>query len=72
VDARRTCAAFADAVAGDSFDRQKAGEGATLRVGSAERLRDIVLTALERIHALLEPEQRKRLAYLIRTGTLVF
>jgi Spy/CpxP family protein refolding chaperone len=72
VDARRTCAAFADAVAGDTFDRQKASDGATLRVGSAEHLRDIVLTALERIHELLEPEQRKRLAYLIRTGTLVF
>ena len=72
VDARRTSAAFADAVGGDAFDRQKAGDGATLRVGSAERLRDVVLTALERIHSLLEPEQRKRLAYLIRTGTLVF
>jgi len=72
VDARRTSAAFADAVAGDTFDRQKATDGAAFRVGSAERLRDVVLTALERIHALLEPEQRKRLAYLIRTGTVVF
>ena len=72
VDARRTSAAFADAVAGDTFERQKASDGATRRVGSAERLRDVVLLALERIHALLEPEQRKRFAYLIRTGTLVF
>jgi Spy/CpxP family protein refolding chaperone len=72
VDARRTSAAFADAVAGDTFDRQKATDGAGLRVGSAGRLRDTVLTALERIHELLEPEQRKRLAYLIRTGTLTF
>lgn len=71
VDARRTSAAFADAVAGDTFDAQKAAEGAALRVGSAERLRDVILTALERIHVLLEPEQRKRLAYLIRTGTVV-
>src|SRR5262245_57751969 len=32
VDGRRTLAAFADAVAGESFDEQKAAEAATLRV----------------------------------------
>ena len=37
---------------------------------SAERLRDAVVKALQQIHALLDAEQRKRLAYLIRTGTL--
>src|SRR3954468_17478375 len=42
VDRRRTVAAFADAVAGDSFNPGKAGEGGTLRVQSAERLRDAV------------------------------
>ena len=70
VDSRRTLAAFADAVAGSAFDQQQAGEGAALRVKSAERLRDVVVKALGQIHALLEPEQRERLAYLIRTGTL--
>jgi len=39
-------------------------------VKSAERLRDAVTKALSKIHALLEDEQRKRLAYLIRTGVL--
>jgi hypothetical protein len=29
-----------------------------------------VLNALKKIHALLDPEQREKLAYLIRTGTL--
>ena len=38
---------------------------------SAERLRGAVTTALAKLHALLRPEQRERLAYLIRTGTLV-
>jgi Spy/CpxP family protein refolding chaperone len=70
VDRRRTVAAFADAVAGEAFDTAKAGEGGDLRVKSAERLRGAVLQALQRIHAVLSPEQRSRLAYLIRTGTL--
>jgi Spy/CpxP family protein refolding chaperone len=70
VDRRRTVSAFADAVAGDPFDLIKAGEGGDLRVKSAERLRDAVIKALQQIHALLNPEQRARLAYLIRTGTL--
>jgi Spy/CpxP family protein refolding chaperone len=70
VDRRRTVAAFADAVAGDPFDVAKAAEGGDLRVKSAERLRDAVLKALQQIHAVLNPDQRVRLAYLIRTGTL--
>jgi LTXXQ motif family protein len=71
VDGRRTTAAFADAVAGDRFDDAKAGEGAALRVKSAERLRDAVVQALSRIHALLDGAQREQLAYMIRTGALV-
>jgi Spy/CpxP family protein refolding chaperone len=71
VDRRRTVAAFADAVAGDTFDAAKAGEGGDLRVRSAQRLRDAVLKALQQIHAVLTPDQRVRLAYLIRTGTLL-
>ena len=70
VDGRRATTALADAIAGESFDQQRAGEGGSLRVASAEHLRDAVLKALGRIHALLEPDQRERLAYLIRTGTL--
>ncbi len=70
VDGRRTVSALADAVASESFDNAKAIEGAALRVKSAERLRDAVVTALGRIHALLEPAQREKLAYLIRTGAL--
>jgi Spy/CpxP family protein refolding chaperone len=71
VDRRRTVAAFADALAADTFDPAKADEGGDLRVKSAERLRDAVLKAMQQIHAVLRPEQRARLAYLIRTGTLV-
>jgi Spy/CpxP family protein refolding chaperone len=70
VDRRRTVAAFADALAGDAFDAARAREGGDQRVKSAERLRDALLKALPQIHALLNPEQRVRLAYLIRTGAL--
>jgi Spy/CpxP family protein refolding chaperone len=70
VDRRRTMSAFADAVAGETFDDGKAKDGADLRVSSAQRLRDAVTKALGRIHAVLDNEQRAQLAYLIRTGTL--
>jgi Spy/CpxP family protein refolding chaperone len=71
VDRQRTLAAFADALSGDAFDSAKAGAGGDLRTQSAQRLRDAVLKALQQIHAILNPEQRGRLAHLIRTGTLV-
>jgi Spy/CpxP family protein refolding chaperone len=70
VDQRRTTAAFADAVSGDSFDESKVNEAAEARVKSAERLRAAVVKALGRIHATLDPEQRAKLAYLLRTGAL--
>ncbi len=71
VDRRRTVASLADAVAGETFDAAKAGEGGDLRVQSAGRLRDAVLKALQQIHAVLKAEQRVQFAYLIRTGALV-
>jgi Spy/CpxP family protein refolding chaperone len=71
VDRQRTLAAFADALSADAFDSAKASAGGDLRTQSAQRLRDAVLKALQQIHAILNPEQRGRLAHLIRTGTLV-
>jgi Spy/CpxP family protein refolding chaperone len=71
VDRRRTLAAFADAVAGATFDEARATEAGQRRVDTAQRLKDAVQTALRAIHALLDPEQREKLAYLIRTGTLI-
>ncbi|HEX3596850.1 MAG TPA: Spy/CpxP family protein refolding chaperone [Polyangiaceae bacterium] len=70
VDNRRSTSAFADGISGEAFDETKVAEAATLRVQTAERLRDAVVKALRRIHAVLDPEQRERLAYLIRTGAL--
>ena len=70
VDRRRTVATFADALATDTFDAAKAAEAGELRVQSAARLRDAVLRALQRMHGVLNAEQRARLAYLIRSGML--
>src|SRR5262245_47326573 len=70
VDSRRTLAAFADAVSGANFDEGKAAAGANLRLDGAERLKEAVLDALRKLHALLRAEQRDQLAYLIRTGRL--
>jgi hypothetical protein len=70
VDRRRSLSGFADAVGGPTFDAARAKESAALRVATAERLRDAVTAALGRLHALLDNDQRERLAYLIRTGVL--
>jgi len=70
VDLRRTLAEFADALSGEAFDAAKTAEAGDRRVASATRLRDAVVRALQQIHAILTPEQRERLAYLIRSGML--
>ncbi len=71
VDDRRALTAFADAVAGETFEAARAAEAQRLRVQSAERLQGTILKTIEGMHARLDPEQRARLAYLIRTGTLL-
>ena len=71
VDDRRTLADFADAVAGEAFDAAKAAAGGDRRVESSRRLREALVRSLQQIHAVLSPDQRQRLAYLIRTGVLI-
>ena len=70
VDDRRSLSDFADAVSAETFDAAKAAAGADRRVETAKRLKDAVVRALQQIHAMLNPEQRARLAYLIRSGVL--
>jgi len=72
VDRAKGLAALADSVSAEQFDASRAGEGAALGVASAERMRSATLSALEGLHALLEPDQRRTLAYLIRTGAISF
>ena len=71
VDDRRALALLADAAQGETFGDDAAAEAARLRVQSAERLQRKIVDSLRRIHALLGPEQRTRLTYLLRTGALV-
>jgi len=71
VDDRRALALLADAADSDPYDSGKADEAVRLRVRSTEQVQQKVGESLARMHALLEPEQRSRLAYLLRTGTLV-
>jgi Spy/CpxP family protein refolding chaperone len=70
VDQRRTTSSLAEAVSGESFDEPKARAAADERTKSTERVQGAVVRALARIHALLKPEQRAKLAYLLRTGAL--
>lgn len=70
VDHRRSVGAFADALAAEVFDVDAASAAAEERVQSAARLKAAVLKALQQTHAMLTPEQRQRLAYLLRSGQL--
>jgi Spy/CpxP family protein refolding chaperone len=70
VDDRRSLAEFADALAGEAFDAARAATAGERRVEAARRLREKLVASLQQIHAMLNPDQRARLAYLIRTGVL--
>jgi len=70
VDERRAAGMLADLAGAGEFDQAKANEVAGLRVKSAERVQEALVKTLSRLHSILSPEQREKLAYLIRTGTL--
>ena len=70
VDQRRRTSALAEALEGNTFDEAKAQRAGEEQVKSAERVRTAVEGALKRIHAVLDDEQRRTLAYLLRTGVL--
>ena len=71
VDHRRSSGALADAIEGDTFDEARVAAAADQRVKSAQAIRDAVVKALRAIHAQLSPDQRRELAYLLRTGQLL-
>jgi Spy/CpxP family protein refolding chaperone len=70
VDDRRTLADFADAFTGETFDASKSAAGSQRRIEANQRLQAAITRSLAQIHACLTPEQRGRLAYLIRSGVL--
>jgi len=71
VDDRRAIALLADAAESEPYDSAKPAEALRIRTQSTERVQQKVIESLGRMHALLEPEQRVRLAYLLRTGALI-
>jgi Spy/CpxP family protein refolding chaperone len=70
VDYRRRTASLAEAFESTSFDLTKVDAANEEHARSAERLRTSVKLALEQMHALLDAEQRKKFAYLLRAGIL--
>lgn len=70
VDYRRRTASLAEAFEGATFDHAKVEAASVEQARSAERLRASVKTALEQMYALLDAEQRKKFAYLLRAGVL--
>jgi Spy/CpxP family protein refolding chaperone len=67
LDVRRAASALADALEGD-FTRAAADAASEQRAAATRRVQDAVAKALEELHALFEPEQRRELAELIRSG----
>ena len=70
VDQRRTTTTIADAFASETFDASKVEAAVADRAKTAERVGQAVRGALEKIHGILRPDQRTKLAYLLRTGAL--
>ena len=70
VDHRRMTSAVADLFAAAAFDAAKVAHAGAARVTSATRLADAQAKALQRVHAMLDDEQRKAFAYLLRTGVI--
>jgi Spy/CpxP family protein refolding chaperone len=72
VEQRRSASAIADAIAADTFDAAATSVATEHRATSAKNVQAAVARALGELHAALEPEQRKRLAMLIRTRAITF
>ena len=70
LDEQRSVAKIAEAIEGEAFDENKVEGALQLRVAAAERLKAEVLATLHKTHEMLDAEQRKRLAYLLRSGQL--
>ena len=63
---RRAAADFADAVESAEFARARVEAASATRLAAAQRVQQAVARALEELHALLDSEQREKLAALIR------
>ena len=71
VDQRRRTTALADAIEGAAFGTDKVSEAIAEEAKSAARLQAAISKALGAIHGILDEAQRRKLAYLLRTGQLL-
>ena len=65
VERRRANKVLVSALNGDEFDQVKAAEGVKQQVEAQQRLREAFVAALERVHGVLNPTQREKLAFLL-------
>ena len=65
VERRRAKKVLVGALRGDEFDAEKAAEGVDKQVDASRRLHEAFVESLERVHAVLTPEQREKLAFLL-------
>jgi Spy/CpxP family protein refolding chaperone len=72
VELRRSASAIADAFAADAFDAAATSVATEHRATSARNVQAAVARALGELHNALEPDQRKKLAMLIRTRAITF
>ncbi|HEX6241697.1 MAG TPA: Spy/CpxP family protein refolding chaperone [Polyangiales bacterium] len=70
VDQRRRVSTLAQALEAAAVDEEKLREAGEHQERSAAQVRAAVERALREMHAVLDDEQRKRLAYLLRAGIL--
>ncbi|MEN0064910.1 MAG: periplasmic heavy metal sensor [Myxococcota bacterium] len=68
LDRKKASGSLADLMTADPLDVGAVRQAAEVRVTAAGRERDATVTAIERLHALLQPEQRVKLAMLVRSG----
>jgi len=70
VDQRRRVSTLAEALESAAVDETKLREAGEQQEKSGAQVRAAVERALREMHAVLDGEQRKRLAYLLRAGVL--
>lgn len=72
VDWQRSVSDLAGALEEGEFDEGGVRSALERRARSAEQLRGHTLESLRRLHGLLSPQQRRELAYLLRSGGVSF
>ena len=71
LDRDRSTSELAAIFAGTEFDNDRADAALQKRVGSTQALNQELLRATQEIFALLNEEQRREFAYLLRSGSFV-